>query len=304
METLNKFLNIAVPMALSPLLFGVVNYIKAKFSGRKGQSVFQPYYDMIKLFRKTSVYSNVSTDIFKIAPVLIVSSMVSVLFLLPFANNKPVFQFGGSFILIFYMLALSRFFMIISALDTGSSFEGMGAAREAFFSFMAEISIFVSLSVLALISNSALVSDMFSYSIWTQSITSALMVCLSFFIVLLCENSRVPFDDPNTHLELTMVHEVMVLDNSGPDFGFISYAASLKMWIFSSLIALIIPIAPRSISGSVFFVLKVFFVAVLVGAVESVFARVRLKKIPEILGVNIIISIIAFVVVAVKKGIL
>ncbi|HOJ85969.1 MAG TPA: NADH-quinone oxidoreductase subunit H [Elusimicrobiales bacterium] len=305
MEALNKFLNIVIPIIFSPLLFGVVNYVKAKFAGRKGQSVFQTYYDILKLFNKTSVYSDSSTYIFRIAPVLIISTMVCVLFLLPFGNNNPIFEFSGSFIIIFYMLALSRFFMIISALDTASSFEGMGAAREAFFSFLAEISIFVSLSSLSLISNSTLVSEMFSHSVWNQSITASLIISISFFIALLCENSRVPFDDPNTHLELTMVHEVMVLDSSGPDFALISYAASLKMWIFSSLIALIIPIGSQSpYYGFLLFFFKILAVSVLVGSIESVFARVRLKKIPEILAVSIIISIVSFVVVAVNKGIL
>lgn len=300
-----SILNILIPIFFSPLLSGIINFVKAKFAGRKGQSIFQLYYDIFKLFRKTSVYSNTITKIFKITPVILISIVIALLFLLPSVGFKPVVEFEGSFILVFYLFALYRFFMIISALDTGSSFEGMGASREAFFSFFAEVSIFISIATLCLMSPSKLVSDIFSNYIWSYSISAGFIVFFSFFVVLLCENARVPFDDPNTHLELTMIHEVMILDNSGPDLGIIFYSASIKLWIFSSILANLIPLNSNIwYLNLVLFLMKILFISASVGFVESVFARVRLKNITDLLGGNIVFSLIGFIIIVIKNGFL
>jgi formate hydrogenlyase subunit 4 len=196
---------------------------------------------------------------------------------------------------------MARFATVLAALDTGSSFEGMGASREVQFAALAEPAFFLGLLVLVLHGGALGLSDVIGRltpGTWqTSGVLLALVAC-SWFIVLLTENSRIPIDDPNTHLELTMIHEVMVLDYSGPDFAYILYGASLKLWIFAGLIVnLILPIGswPAWLQVPAF-LLGMGGVAVLVGIVESVLARLRLKQVPKLLIGAATLSVIALIV--------
>ena len=280
---------------MPPLLLGVITRTKAVFAGRKGAPVLQPYYDLIKLFRKDAVISDTTTWIFKAGPVVTLAATFIAAMVLPLGNHRSPVSFSGDMILFAYLFGLARFFTTIAALDTGSSFEGMGAAREVTFSCLAEPAVFFGLITLSRISQSLSLSDMLtstSPSTWVWAGATLILLSTALFIVVLAENCRIPFDDPNTHLELTMVHEVMVLDHSGPAFGYILYGAAMKLFLFG---ALFLNVALPFRTGHAFadwglFIIGMLALAVAIGVVESVMARLRLTQIPLLLLVATILS--------------
>jgi len=293
-------IQIVLALIFAPILLGFINKTKAFFAGRKGQSLFQLYYDIFKLLKKDYVYSNTTTWIFKIAPAIILGTALTIITMIPTSGNYSLIKFSGDFILIFYLLGLSRFFIIVSALDTGSSFEGMGASREAFFSILAEPITFLSLIALAYKTGSFSLSEIFlkiSSFTWSSNFASLALIVISLFVVLLVENSRIPFDDPNTHLELTMVHEVMVLDHSGPDFAFILYASALKIWIFSSIIInILLPIHNLGfLLDYSIFLAGMIILSCLIGVTESLIARVKFLRSPKLLISASFMSILALI---------
>ncbi|HCC47094.1 MAG TPA: hydrogenase [Elusimicrobia bacterium] len=296
-KTLFQFLAAAL---LAPLLPGVINRVKAFFAGRRGQPLGQLYYDLFKLLLKTPVYSRTTTWVFKAGPIIGVASLVTALALLPFAGRPSFFAFEGDFIFLIYLLGLARFATVLAALDTGSAFEGMGASREMQFAVFAEPAFFLGLAALARVTGQPSLAGMFGAltgDTWRTAAPVLALLTASFFIVLLAENSRVPADDPNTHLELTMIHEAMVLDHSGPDLAFILYGASLKLWLFGALICS--TVLPRHTgswaSDSALFLLMMFGVAAGVGIVESVIARLRLTKVPFMLITAFAFSALALI---------
>lgn len=282
------FLSPFFALIFSPLLIGIINKTKAFFAGRKGASIIQPYFDIGRLLRKGVVYSKTTSSIFKFSPVIIFLSVFSASAFVPFLN--PKYFLTGDIVIILYLLGVAKFFMILSALDTGSSFEGMGASREAFFSALAEPVIFICLLNIMLVNKVNSLGAALSFNLASDSI-SVILSALPLFLMLLVENARIPFDDPNTHLELTMIHEVMILDNSGPDLALIEYASAIKLWIFTLIIAKIfLPIANSiHIVEIVLLAIIMLIITISIGIVESVMARVKLLKIPQlILGAGII----------------
>ena len=287
--------HIVLALALPPLLLGVIARTKAVFAGRVGPPWLQAYYDLIKLLRKGSVFSTTTTWVFLAGPVVGLVTAVLAVLLIPLAGSTATISFSGDLILLAYLLGLARFFTASAAMDTGSAFEGMGAAREVTFSCLAEPALFLGLLVLVRLSGSLQLATMLGSSLtlhWTSAGASLVLVLLSWFIVLLVENSRIPFDDPNTHLELTMIHEVMVLDHSGPALGMILYGAALKLFIFAALVVrLVIPVStgyawldwPIVVAG-------LLAVAVAIGVVESTMARLRLTHIPVLLVAACLLS--------------
>ena len=288
-------------LVLSPLLFGVINRVKAKVGGRRGRPLLQLYFDIAKLLRKNSVYPKTTTWFFRAAPVAGVATALLALLLLPFGGVPAVASFPGDFLVLAGLLALSRFSLILAALDTGSAFEGMGAAREGLFSAMAEPVLLFCLMVLAYESREHTLTLMLgglSSAVWLAQWPMYLLLSIALFFLLLTENCRIPVDDPNTHLELTMIHEVMILDHSGPDLALLEYAAALKLWLFSLLITgvtlpqaqeLFFTESPTTGAASLaldagFALALVFVIAVLVGCVESAMARLRLERVPQILA--------------------
>src|SRR5262249_877454 len=212
---------------------------------------------------------------------------LAVLFV-PLARPGAPISFTGDLILLAYLLGLGRFFTASAALDTGSAFEGMGSAREVTFACLTEPAFFLGLLVLAKLSGSLQLATMLGGSLashWPTAGASLALVLLSWFIVLLAENSRIPFDDPNTHLELTMIHEVMVLDHSGPALGMILYGAALKLFVFGGLVVrLALPVATGYAGLDwLIFLGGVLTVGVAVGVVESTMARLRLTPVPVLL---------------------
>ncbi|HJT30950.1 MAG TPA: NADH-quinone oxidoreductase subunit H [Pirellulales bacterium] len=289
-------MHVLVALALPPLLLGVIAKTKALFAGRVGPPVWQPYHDLIKLFLKGSVYSTTTTWVFRAGPVVGLVTAAMAALLVPLVDHSaPIPSFTGDLILLAYLLGLGRFFTAAAALDTGSAFEDMGAAREVTFSCLAEPAFFLGLVVLAKLSGSLELASMLGSSLashWPTAGASLALVLLSWFIVLLAENCRIPFDDPNTHLELTMIHEVMVLDHSGPALGMILYGAALKLFVFAALIVrLAFPLTTGYTSLDwPLLVGALLLVAVAIGVVESTMARLRLTQIPVLLVAACLLS--------------
>ena len=276
-------------LVLAPMLPGIINKVKAFFAGRKGPSVFQLYYDILKLLKKDVVYSTTAGFLLKAAPGIALAATVMAAFYLPFGMKCSPVAFAGDMFFFFYLLGIARFATVLGALDTGSSFEGMGASREVQFSALAEMAIFGGLGFLVLLTREFSLSAMLAGSelaVKNGHLTSVLLIAFAFFIILLVENCRVPFDDPDTHLELTMIHEAMILDYGGPDLAMIFYGAALKLYLFASLIVmLILPEAVgTSFCGILITIAGVFVVTILVGIVESGMARFRFLKVPQMLA--------------------
>jgi formate hydrogenlyase subunit 4 len=300
MEIIKPLAQFLAVMLLSPLLLGVINRVKAFFAGRRGQPLAQLYFDLYKLFMKTPVYSTTATWVFRTGPVVGVSALVAALAVLPFAGRPSFLAFDGDFIFLIYLLGLARFATVLAALDTGSAFEGMGASREMQFAVFAEPAFFLGLAALARVTGHMSLAGMFgalTFDIWRVAAPVLALLTAAFFMVLLAENSRVPADDPNTHLELTMIHEAMVLDHSGPELAYILYGASLKLWLFGSLIAcMVLPRHGASWAQDCgLFVLLMLGVAAAVGVVESIMARLRLLKVPYMLITAFAFSALALI---------
>jgi len=292
----------AVALLFPPLLLGVIGKTKAAFAGRVGAPYFQPYYDLIKLFRKGSVFSETTTWVFRAGPVVTLSATLIAVLLIPLGHHAAPLSFSGDIILFAYLFGLSRFFTTIAALDTGSSFEGMGAAREVTFSCLAEPTLFFALITLARMSKSLTLSTILTHptlTTWLAAGSSMLLLAGALFITLLAENCRIPFDDPNTHLELTMIHEVMVLDHSGPALGIILYGAALKLFVLGAVfVNVALPVATgNALVDWAIFIVSMLVLAMAIGIVESVMARLRLVRIPQLLIGATILSAFAMLLV-------
>lgn len=289
-------------LALSPLLLGVINRTKAWFAGRRGQPLLQAYYDLAKLLRKGAVYSRTTTWVFRAGPIVGLASVLVALALVPFGGAPAPVNFGGDLVLFAYLLGLMRFFTVIAALDTGSSFEGMGASREVQFAALAEPALFLGLAALARETDSLSLSAIFGgldLRAWQAAGPALVLVAVALLVVFLAENARIPVDDPNTHLELTMIHEVMVLDHGGPDFAFILYGAALKLWVLGALIVgILVPVhtgyAWLDVAAAVGGMMAL---AVVVGVIESAMARLRLTRVPQLLVGAAALSAVALILV-------
>lgn len=281
-------LHLLTIITLPLLMLGVINRTKAFFGGRQGPSVVQPYFDLWRLLRKGTVQSTTTTWLFRFGPVASFVTVATATMLIPLGPLSPLFSFAGDLLLFAYLLALGRFFLVLAALDTGSSFEGMGAAREVTFACLAEPTLFFCLLVLTKLSGSLQMVELLGNSTevaWTVHGSSSLLVLSSLFLLMLAECCRIPFDDPNTHLELTMIHEVMVLDHSGPMLAIIQMAAAIKLFVFGSLIVhLAVPMSlGHAVVRWILFTFSVLLVAALIGVVESVMARLRMTAVPHML---------------------
>lgn len=264
----------------APLLPGIINKVKAFFAGRKGPSVFQLYYDLIKLVRKECIVTHTSGGVLALAPCLTLATTLIAACFLPHGDGMSPLAFAGDAILFFYLLGLGRFITALGALDTGSSFEGMGASREMQFSAMVEGAVFCIIGFMAVLTKESNLSlSAAAIAPNALHIVSSLLTAGAFFVVLLAENSRVPVDDPETHLELTMIHEAMVLDYAGPDMALILYGSALKLWIFSAFFVILLP----GVGGTIWALPGIFLTVVLVGILESCMARYRFLKVPQML---------------------
>ncbi len=268
-------------LVVPPLLPGLINKVKAWVAGRRGPPVLQLYYDLARLWRKGVVLSELASPGFIAGPAIGWVALVSAALLIPLGPLHGVIGFRGDFLLVIYLLALARFCASWAALETGSAFEGMGAAREVSFAVLAEASVIAAVLALSIETKGTTLAAMLS----PAGGSGTLLLTSGLFIVLLAENCRVPFDDPNTHLELTMIHEVMVLDHSGPPLAAILHGASIKLMIFALFLteaALPLGILPGPLALPVLGA-GVLVVAVAAGLVESFLARLAFRRVPLLL---------------------
>jgi formate hydrogenlyase subunit 4 len=289
-------------LALSPLLGGIITRTKAKFAGRTGPPLLQPYHDLARLLRKGAVYSGTTTIVFRSAPVVSLAAVIVALLVIPFGGAPALLAFPGDFVLVVGLLAVGRFATVIAALDTGSSFEGMGASREMQFAALAEPALFMSLAAVGLAARGSSLSGMQAAAAlesWLAAGPALPLVAAALIAVLLAENARIPVDDPATHLELTMIHEVMVLDHGGPDLAFILYGSALKLWVMGALfvdIALPFRTGHAWIDGAVSLA-GMAVLGVLIGTIESSMARLRLTRVPQLLVGAATLAALALVLV-------
>ena len=293
-----KILNLIIVLFVPFLMLGVIKKTKAFWGGRYGAPVLQPLYDFVKLMKKDFVISKTTSGIFRITPVIVIASALFAALFVPLASSSAIINIPAGFIIFAYILGLSKFFSLIGAMDTGSSFEGMGASREACFTTIVEPAFFMLLaSIMALSGNYTF--DALS-KIIENSGNYGILICIfaliALFIMILTEGSRVPVDDPATHLELTMIHEVMILDNSAADLALITWASGIKMLLLSSLIAaIIIPQGLPQWMAVLAYLALMFIISVIIGTIESATARIRMSHVFEFIFV---MSSFALVVLA------
>ena len=280
-------LALGIALLLAPVLPGVILKVKALFAGKTGPPLLIRWYTLIKLLRKGSVYSDSTGFVFRLGPVAGCATALLALLFFPFAGLPPLLSFTGDIIVVLYALGLGRFCTVLAALDTASPFEGMGAAREVFFASLAEIGLFVVLILFHRMGGGLSLAGWFAGA---QAISLAgtqgallLLVIVALFLLLLAENSRVPVDDPATHLELTMIHEVMILDHSGPDLALIEFGAHCRLLFSACLVASLLrpTLAAGPLTNGLVFVGLLVLVYAAVGVTESITARLRMNLVPK-----------------------
>ena len=293
-----KLVNLIILLFVPFLMMGVIKKTKTFWAGKKGPSILQPLYDFIRLLKKDFVISRTTSAVFKIAPVVNFAAVLFAAMFVPLASGSALINVPLGLIIFAYTLSLGKFVSLISAMDTGSSFEGMGASREACFTTIVEPAFFITVaSIMALTGNytfdslSSILSSAGSYGILITIFASVIL-----FIMILTEASRVPVDDPATHLELTMIHEVMILDNSGSDLALYGWANSIKMLLISSLIAnMLIPSSLEEWMSILLYLVIMFAISVIIGTIESGMARIRMSHVFEFI---FIMSSLALVVLS------
>ena len=262
---------------------GIIIRTKSICAGRKGPKILQPLYDVWRLWHKASVYSPTSGWVFRWAPIVYTASVLAAITVVPFGKYPALFSFNGDFVFFAYILALGKFFSILGALDTGSSFEGMGASREALFSMLAEPAFFLIIGSVGLLTGYTSFQDIFAHLHLGDPVSYALATLAAFILLVIAmiENSRLPIDDPKTHLELTMIHEVMILDNSGFDLGLILSSGYLKFAMYTALIVNFF-VGNLSLELAIpLFLATQWAAAVIIGIVESFMARLRMNHNPQ-----------------------
>ncbi len=293
-------LQVFVFIVVSPLLSGLISKIKNNIRMRKGQSVFQPYYNLVKLFSKDEVISYDASWIFIAAPVIVLSAMLSAALFIPvFILPAPMHQIGD-FLALIFIFALGRFFLALSALDTGSSFGGMGSSREMFISSLSEPALCLVVFSVLLQTGS---TDISLSSGACMLSVSSVITAVTLFLITIAETSRVPVDNQETHLELTMVHEAMVLEYSGRSLALLEMASHIKQMIMFFLIAQIIfPIALPVFGGFagilywiLWYIARIIIIVVAVALLEISIAKMRLFRVADFLGFTFVLGIIAVV---------
>jgi formate hydrogenlyase subunit 4 len=288
---LELVLRLGLWILVAPLLPGLINRVKAWVAGRRGPPVLQLYYDLARLWRKSVVMSSLASPGFIIGPAVAWVALAGAALLLPLGAAGGALSFRGDVLLLIYLLALARFCTAWAALETGSAFEGMGAAREVSYGVLAEAALIAAMLSLSVLSGTTALDAMLAPSAWP----GAVLLASGLFAVLLAENCRVPFDDPSTHLELTMIHEAMVLDHSGPPLAVVLHGASMKLLLFAVLLSeaalpigrLAPPAAAAALAGSV------LAVTVGVGLVESLLARFAFRRVPLLLTAAFLLCLFA-----------
>ncbi len=297
---------LTVLLVLSPLVNGVIRKLKARLQMRRGPGLLQPYRDIHKLFRKSMVLPETASWVFSAAPYVVFSTALVVGMLVPaFTAGAPLSLFGGVLAVV-YLLALGRFFLALAGLDTGSSFGGLGSSREMTVSALAEPAMMLALFTVALGANSTNLSEMARSAIgesWRFLAPSQMLAFAALLIVLIAETGRIPVDNPATHLELTMIHEAMILEYSGPYLALVEWGAAIKQLVLMTLFVnlfwpfgLSLSAGPAELAGAFAIYLgKIGALSVALVIVETTNAKLRLFRIPELLAVAFILSALALI---------
>jgi formate hydrogenlyase subunit 4 len=299
-------------VASAPLLRGVIARLKARMQNRRGASVWRPYADLLKLFRKEDLIPPSASTVFRLSPAVLFAVSVAAAAFVPVLQASALLGTTGDFILLVYLLALGRFFLVLGAMDGGSSFGGMGASREALVSTLAEAPLLLGLVSIAVLARSGAIAGMVQWTIGQDFFRLSAVHALAFValsLVAIAETGRIPVDNPTTHLELTMIHEAMVLEYSGPSLALIEWASAIKLSLMMALlIGLFAPWGMATHVSAVSFViavtayiLKTAVLAVTLAVVESSVAKLRMYLVPDFLGVACALSILAVVFTALTR---
>jgi formate hydrogenlyase subunit 4 len=303
---LARFASLAALLLMPFLLAGVIQRVKSLWSGRKGPPILQRAYDVQRLLRKSVVYSSTTTPLFSVAPYVLLLTAVASACVVPLLGGTPLVAFPFDFVWLAYVWGLGRVAIRLAALDTGSAFEGMGAAREATFSTLVEPALFLVIGALCMNSDTHMLHqaltprlhDGAEIVVWAASIVALL-------IILQVELARMPVDDPSTHLELTMLHEVMVLDHSGSDLAAIHVGAAIKFLVGTSMVATLLnPWAGTdSLLAAGANIVLSMAVAALIGSIESLIARLKLRTVPQYIVIALSSGAIALLATGWRVGV-
>ncbi|MCK9579892.1 MAG: NADH-quinone oxidoreductase subunit H [Methanoregula sp.] len=299
-------INTAFILLIAPLFAGLIRKVKAWTQGRQGPPVLQQYYNLAKLFRKEIIYSPHASWIMRATPLVNMAAiMVAALFVPLVFVPEPVGGIGN-IILFLYLLALARFFMALAGLDAGSSFGGMGSSREMSIAAIIEPTTIIVFAALAIVFKSFNIFVMFASSAATGALTTPtiILIGISLFIILIVETSRIPVDNPETHLELTMIHEGMILEQTGRNLALMELSAAVKLTLLMALmINLIIPAglavtltAAGIFIAAILFILKGSLLAVIIGLFESSMAKKRFFQLPSLFAMAFFFSTLIIII--------
>jgi formate hydrogenlyase subunit 4 len=302
----NSVLQLVLALLVAPLLSGGIKTMKARLQTRRGPGILQSYRDLWKLLRKGMVLPETASWIFSAAPYIVFGTATLVALMIPMTTtNAPLSLFGGVLAVV-YLLALGRFFLALGGLDSGSSFGGLGSSREMTISAIAEPAMMLAIFTVALGASSTNLSEMAGAAVsqsWRFLAPSQMLAFAALFIVLIAETGRIPVDNPATHLELTMIHEAMVLEYSGPYLALIEWGSSVKQLVLMTL--LVNTFFPYGLSsgwsvkavslGLAVYLAKLLLLGCLIALVETTNAKLRLFRVPELLMVAFILGALALI---------
>jgi formate hydrogenlyase subunit 4 len=312
MKLLINAVQVLLLLLLAPLVRGVIARLKARIQNRRGASVWRPYTDLLKLFRKEDLVPDSASFVFRLAPIVLFAATLVVAAFVPLLHGSALLDATGDFVLLVYLLALGRFFLMLGAMDGGSSFGGMGASREALVSTLAEAPFLLALVSAAIAARTGSIAGMVQWTLGQDFFQFSAVHALAFAalaLVAIAETGRIPVDNPTTHLELTMIHEAMVLEYSGPSLALIEWASAIKLTVVMALlIALFVPwgmagsISALAIAvASIVLLLKMAALVLALALVESSVAKLRMYLVPDFLGVASALAILAVVFTALMR---
>jgi formate hydrogenlyase subunit 4 len=299
-------INTLVVIAISPLFVSLIKKVKARVQGRQGPSIFQTYFTLIKLLKKEVIYSPNSSRIMRVTPLVTMAAILVAALFVPLVFVPEPIGGIGNIILFLYLLALARFFMALAGLDAGSSFGGMGSSREMSISSIIEPTTIIVFAALAFVFKTLNIFDMFTITATAgQPATSTLiLIAISLFIIIIVETSRIPVDNPETHLELTMIHEGMILEQSGRNLALMELSAAVKMTVLMALlINLIVPFGLTTtltlagiLIAVVLFIVKGSILAGIIGLFESSMAKKRFFQLPSLFAMAFFFSALIIII--------
>ena len=295
-----EYLQFVIIIIFSPLIQGIIKKLKANCQGRVGASILQPYYDLIRLFKKEMVFSRVTSWIFRVTPFIVFISTIVAAMMIPVITTKSSFGLMGDVIALIYILALGRFFLALAALDAGTAFGGEGSSREMIVSILVEPMIMLCIFTVAITAGSTNIAMIAEPQSFILS-PSHVLALLAFLIAIIADTGRIPVDNPDTHLELTMIHEGMILEYSGRYLALIEWSHYIKqMILFTLFVDMFVPLGIAHDTGmtglvisSGVYLLKMLFLAGFMAIVESTRAKVRVFQIPSIVGGSFVLAVLA-----------